>query len=165
MKLILSAKDRTVGIQGYAGTGKTTMLNRARALAEKKGWRMIGLAPSASAVQTLASEAGIETETLQRFLARNAGVSEGRLTKKGAKEMRAAFSKTILVVDEGSLASTVQARDLLRIAGAVRIRGSFSSGIPNSSTPSTPASRSPSFRRQACRQRQWTRSCASAIPP
>ena len=41
VKLILSAKDRTVGVQGYAGTGKTTMLNRARTLAEKKGWRMI----------------------------------------------------------------------------------------------------------------------------
>ena len=121
VKLILSAKDRTVGVQGYAGTGKTTMLNRARTLAEKNGYRMAGLAPSASAVQTLASEAGIESETLQRFLARNAGVAEGRLTKKGAREMRAAFAKTILVVDEGSLASTVQARDLLRIANALRI--------------------------------------------
>ncbi|MCY4547220.1 MAG: relaxase domain-containing protein [Defluviicoccus sp.] len=121
VKLILSAKDRTVGVQGYAGTGKTTMLNRARTLAEKKGWRMAGLAPSASAVQTLASEAGIESETLQMFLARNAGVAEGRLTRKGAREMRAAFAKTILVVDVGSLASTVQARDLLRIANALRI--------------------------------------------
>ena len=121
MKLILSAKDRVVGVQGYAGTGKTTMLNRARALAEKKGWRMTGLAPSASAAQTLATEAGIPTETLQMFLARNAGVAEGRLTKKGAKEMRAAFAKTILVVDEGSLASTVQARDLLRIAAELRM--------------------------------------------
>ncbi len=121
VKLILSAKDRTVGVQGYAGTGKTTMLNRARTLAEKKGWRMAGLAPSASAAQTLASEAGIPTETLQMFLARNAGVAEGRLTKKGAREMRAAFAKTILVVDEGSLASTVQARDLLRIAAELRI--------------------------------------------
>ena len=121
VKLILSAKDRTVGVQGYAGTGKTTMLNRARVLAEKKGYRTAGLAPSASAVQTLASEAGIESETLQRFLARNAGVAEGRLSKKGAKEMRAAYAKTILVVDEGSLASTVQARDLLRIATALRI--------------------------------------------
>ena len=121
VKLILSAEDRVVGVQGYAGSGKTTMLDRARVLAEKKGYRMIGLAPSASAVQTLAAEAGIQSETLQMFLARNAGVAEGRLTRKGAKEMRAAFAKTILVVDEGSLASTVQARDLLRIANEIRI--------------------------------------------
>ena len=121
VKLILAAEDRVIGVQGYAGSGKTTMLDRARVLAAKKGYRMIGLAPSASAVQTLAAEAGIESETLQMFLARNAGVAEGRLTTKGAKEMRGAFAKTILVVDEGSLASTVQARDLLRIANELRI--------------------------------------------
>ncbi len=121
VKLILSATDRVVGVQGYAGTGKTAMLDRVRTLAEKKGWRMVGLAPSASAVKTLASETGIESETLQRFLARNAGAAEGRLTEKGERAMRAAFDRTILVVDEGSLASTVQARDLLRIAAAFRI--------------------------------------------
>ena len=121
VKTILSSKDRVVGVQGYAGTGKTTMLDRARQLAAKSGYRMIGVAPSASAARTLASEARIETETLQRFLARNAGIAEGRLTPKGAREMRAAFRKTVLVVDEGSLASTVQARDLLRIAAAIRI--------------------------------------------
>ena len=119
--LILSSKDRVVGVQGYAGTGKTTMLGRARALAEKSGYRMIGLAPSASAAATLGSEAGIGSETLQRFLARNAGVAEGRLTPRGEREMRASFRKTVLVVDEGSLASTVQARDLLRIADRLRI--------------------------------------------
>ena len=116
VKLILSERDRVVGVQGYAGTGKTTMLNRARALLEKRGYELKGLAPSASAAQTLAAEAHIETETLQRFLARNAGIAEGRLTKKGARDMRAAFQKTVLVVDEGSLASTVQTRNLLRIA-------------------------------------------------
>ena len=121
VKLILSEKDRTVGVQGYAGTGKTRMLARARTLAEKKGWRMVGLAPSASAARTLSAESGIESETLQRFLARNAGVAEGRLTRKGAREMRGRFAKTVLVVDEGSLASTVQARDLLRIAGTLRV--------------------------------------------
>ena len=121
VKLILSSKDRVVGVQGYAGTGKTTMLGRARELAERSGYRMMGVAPSASAARTLGREAGIGSETLQRFLARNAGVAEGRLTPKGAREMRAAFAKTVLVVDEGSLASTVQARDLLRIADALRI--------------------------------------------
>ena len=118
---ILSSKDRVVGVQGYAGTGKTAMLNRARALAEKNGYRMMGLAPSASAVQTLAAESGIESDTLQGFLARNAGVAEGRLSRKAAHRMRKSFSKTVLVVDEGSLASTVQARDLLRIANSLRI--------------------------------------------
>ncbi len=121
VKLILSSKDRVVGVQGYAGTGKTTMLRRANALAGKNGYRMMGLAPSASAVKTLGTEAGIESETLQLFLARNAGIAEGRLTAKGAREMRAAWRKTVLVVDEGSLASTVQARDLLRIANALRV--------------------------------------------
>ena len=121
VKLILSSRDRVVGVQGYAGTGKTTMLDRARTLAEKKGWRTVGLAPSASAVKTLVSEAGIESETLQGFLARNTGVAEGRLTRKGERQMRAAFARTILVVDEGSLASTVQTRDLLRVANAFRI--------------------------------------------
>ena len=121
VKLILSERDRVVGVQGYAGTGKTTMLNRARALLEKRGYELKGLAPSASAAQTLAAEAHIETETLQRFLARNAGVAEGRLTRKGEKSMRAAFKKTVLVVDEGSLASTVQTRNLLRIARELRL--------------------------------------------
>ena len=119
--MILSSKDRVVGVQGYAGTGKTTMLNRARALSEKQGYSMLGLAPSASAVKTLSAEAGIQTETLQGFLARNAGVAEGRLSDKGARDMRNAFSRTVLVVDEGSLASTVQTRDLLRVAKTLRV--------------------------------------------
>ena len=121
VKLVLSGKDRVVGVQGYAGTGKTTMQRRPRALMGRKGYKVRGLAPSASAARTLEAEAGIGRETLQRFLARNAGVAEGRMTRKGAREMRAAFRKTALVVDEGSLASTVQARDLLRIADALRI--------------------------------------------
>ena len=35
--------------------------------------------------------------------------------------MREAFRKTVLVVDEGSLASTAQARDLLKIANVLRL--------------------------------------------
>ena len=121
VRLILSEYDRVVGVQGYAGTGKTTMLDRARALLEKRGYEVKGLAPSASAARTLEAEAGIKSETLQRFLARNSGLAQNRLTKKAEKEMRAAFKMTVLVVDEGSLASTVQARDLLRVANTLRL--------------------------------------------
>ena len=107
VKLILSGADRVVGVQGYAGSGKTTMLSRARALLENRGFEVRGLAPSASAARTLEGEAAIGAETLQRFLALHAGVAAGRMTEKGEKEMRSQFAKTVLVVDEGSPTSTV----------------------------------------------------------
>ena len=121
VKSILASKDRVVGVQGYAGTGKTTMLKRLRALAQSQGYRTVGLAPSASAAKTLANESGIRSETLQRFLARHDGIAEGRGTAAGLRKLRAANAKTVLVVDESSLASSAQMRSLLRIATALRL--------------------------------------------
>ena len=124
-------KDSETGRVGHTGDQKTVIatfrhdtsrnLDPALHTHSVKGYAVRGLAPSASAARTLAAEAGIETETLQRFLARYNGVAEGRMTSKGQKEMRVVFAKTALVVDEGSLASTVQARDLFRIADALRM--------------------------------------------
>ena len=121
VRTILAAKDHVIGVQGYAGTGKTTMLKRVRVLAERRGYRVAGLAPSASAANTLGKEAGIESETLQRFLARHAGLIEGRGTAKGLRNLRSRFARTILVVDESSLASSEQMRGLLRAATTLRL--------------------------------------------
>ena len=121
VKTILTAKDRVIGVQGYAGTGKTTMLKRLRVLAESRGQRVIGLAPSASAANTLEQESGIASETLQRFLARHAGVIECRGTSRGIRRLRGQFAKTVLVVDESSLASSEQMRGLLRAATTLRL--------------------------------------------
>ena len=49
VRTILLAPDRMVGVQGRAGTGKTTMLRHVRALAGKRP--VIGLAPSAAAAR------------------------------------------------------------------------------------------------------------------
>ncbi|MDE0032349.1 MAG: relaxase domain-containing protein [Deltaproteobacteria bacterium] len=121
VKMILTSADRVVGVQGYAGTGKTTMLDRLRALLESRGYRTMGLAPSASAARTLERESEIGSETLQRFLAQHAGIGEGRGTPKGLRGLRASFSKTVLVVDESSLASSEQMRGLLRAATTLRV--------------------------------------------
>ena len=121
VKMILTSADRVVGVQGYAGTGKTTMLDRLRALLESQGYRTMGLAPSASAARTLERESEIGSETLQRFLAQHAGIGEGRGTPKGLRGLRASFSKTVLVVDESSLASSEQMRGLLRAATTLRV--------------------------------------------
>ena len=98
-----------------AGTGKTTMLKRLRALGESRGYRTIGLAPSASAAQTLANESGIQSETLQRYLARHDGIAHGRGTAAGLRKLRAANARTMLVVDESSHASSGQ----LTVAGGM----------------------------------------------
>ena len=103
--LILGEGDGIVGVQGYAGTGKTTMLKEVVALAGAE--RITGLAPSSSAARTLSREAGIATRTLQWFLTRYGDRTE---------ETEGLLEGTVLVVDEMSLASTDQTRRLLRIA-------------------------------------------------
>lgn len=67
-RLILGNKDRYVGVQGYAGTGKTTMLNVVKVVAEEQGYAVRGLAQSASAAATLEAETGIKSQTIESFL-------------------------------------------------------------------------------------------------
>lgn len=78
--MLLTARDRFVGIQGLAGTGKSHMLSKAVAgiraeaalLSGTQGYRVIGLAPYASQNQALAA-LGMESQTLASFLARTSG--------------------------------------------------------------------------------------------
>lgn len=87
VRTVRASKDRVVAVQGYAGTGKTTMLKRLRALGKSRGCRALGRAPSASAAKTLQAGSGIESETLQRWLARHGGWAEE--APRGAREVHA----------------------------------------------------------------------------
>ena len=100
---VLSSPDRVQGIQGYAGTGKTTTLSVVRAALETQGYAVEGFAPTSRAARQLA-EAGLETATLQGFLAR--GTNREGLEKKH-----------FYFVDESSLASTNQMREFLARLG------------------------------------------------
>ncbi len=96
---VLNSPDRIHGIQGFAGTGKTTALSAVRSAAESQGYRVQGFAPTSRAARQL-SEAGIEAATLQRFLAH-----------PGNPDLRE--RKHLYLVDESSLASTNQIREFL----------------------------------------------------
>lgn len=114
--LILTSKDRIVAVQGYAGTGKTYMLETVRKIAEKHEHKLIGLATSASAARTLQDSAGLESKTIHGFLYRYNGVINDRATIKGLEKMTEDFKNTIVVVDEASLASTNQITALMKLS-------------------------------------------------
>ena len=101
---VLSSRDRIQGIQGFAGSGKTTTLAAIRTAAEGQGHQVEGFAPTSRAARQL-KEAGIEAGTLQAFLAR---------TGNPDAEER----KHLYLVDESSLASTNQVREFLSRLGA-----------------------------------------------
>ncbi len=68
---LLLHPDQVQGIQGDAGTGKTAALEFVRGLAEARGWRVQGMATSASAAKELGASSGIQSETVAMFQAKN----------------------------------------------------------------------------------------------
>lgn len=120
--LILNTRDLVVGIQGSAGTGKTTVLNNVKSIACHKRFELIGLAPTKAAVNILKKEVGIESQTLHLFLAKYQGVLEGRGTKEGRIKMKNDFHNKIVVLDEASLSATNHIHDLLKLSKELRFR-------------------------------------------
>jgi len=100
---VLSAPDRIQGIQGFAGSGKTTTLTAIRSAAERQGYQVEGFAPTSRAAHQL-NEAGIDAGTLQGFLVRT-----------GNPDLQE--HKHLYFVDESSLASTNQMREFLARIG------------------------------------------------
>jgi conjugative relaxase-like TrwC/TraI family protein len=101
---VLSTPDRIQGIQGFAGSGKTTTLVVMRTAAESQGYHVEGFAPTSRAARQL-KDAGIEAGTLQGFLARGSNPD-------------APENKHFYFVDESSLASTNQMREFFARIGA-----------------------------------------------
>ena len=95
---ILSSRDQVAALEGVAGAGKTTSLAAIREAAERDGYKVEGFAPTSRAAQKL-GEAGIESSTLQRHLARSQEPYDGQ--------------KRLYVLDESSLASTKQMNEFL----------------------------------------------------
>jgi conjugative relaxase-like TrwC/TraI family protein len=101
---ILASCDQITALEGAAGTGKTTALAAVRDAAEREGYQVEGFAPTSRAAHKLA-EAGIESSTLQRHVAR------------GDSETSAIDQKHLYVLDESSLASTKQMHTFLERLG------------------------------------------------
>ncbi|HKY29479.1 MAG TPA: AAA family ATPase, partial [Pyrinomonadaceae bacterium] len=123
VEAILSSRDQIIGLQGGAGTGKTTALSVVREAAEGEGYQVRGFAPSTRAAQQL-RESGIETETIQKFLCR---------------QQQPPTVSRLFVLDESSLASTkhvykffarLEPEDKVLLVGDVRQHQAVEAGSP-----------------------------------
>jgi len=100
IKTTLNTKNRIIGVQGYAGTGKTTMLTAVKQIAEKENYILKGMAPSAAAVKQLTNSTGIHSQTLSSMLI--------ELKQSPQTDL----SNTLFILDEASMASTKQMDEL-----------------------------------------------------
>ncbi len=102
---VLTSRDQVQGLQGRAGSGKTSVLATIREGAEQSGYVVEGFAPTSRAARQL-RDVGIKADTLQRFLAGG-----------GPQAADDPASKHLYMLDESSLASTQQMRDFLHKIG------------------------------------------------
>lgn len=99
-ELIVSASNRVVGVQGFAGTGKSHMLDTAKQMIEAEGYHVRALAPYGSQVKAL-RELNVEANTLASFL---------RAKDKNID------SRTVLVIDEAGVVPTRLMEQTLKLA-------------------------------------------------
>jgi conjugative relaxase-like TrwC/TraI family protein len=105
---ILASRNRVIGLQGTAGTAKTsTVLAAIAREAEARGVQVTALAPTASAAHVLGEVLDTRADTLARHL-----LAPGRPTPK----------ERLWIVDEASLISTADAAKLLGLAESHRAR-------------------------------------------
>ena len=95
---VFISREKLVGLDGIAGAGKTTALAVIREGAEAQGYKVEGFAPTSRAAQKLA-DAGMETSTLQKHLARGQQPDTGE--------------RRLYVLDESSLTSTKQMHEFV----------------------------------------------------
>jgi len=125
LRQMLVSRDRIIGLQGGAGTGKTTVLASVRMAAEHAGYEVEGFAPTTRATSLLA-ESGIKAQTLQRFLRTRQTTSDNDRPH-------------LYVLDESSLASTnnlhkffarIGTEDRVLLVGDARQHQSIEAGSP-----------------------------------
>lgn len=100
----LTGEGRYVGVQGFAGTGKTFMVDRLSHYAGQSGYEVKGFAPSHQAVQELTSVLG-SAETLAKIT-----------TAERHHPQDIDNSKSILLVDEASMVSAQDMRSFMDYA-------------------------------------------------
>jgi conjugative relaxase-like TrwC/TraI family protein len=97
------SKDQTAIVQGFAGTGKTTLFDAVKYIADANGIKVIGLSNDGAAAEILQKETGIKSQTVKSFIAEHSNKTEHQFKEE----------PTLFVWDEASKLGVIDARDFL----------------------------------------------------
>lgn len=108
---ILTGFDQFSGVQGSAGTGKTTMLEFVREAAEARGWKVLGMSNGAAQAAKLEQDSGIPSTTTASFLARTAKENAANLANAARQPGQA---QLLYVNDEASMSGQQDFNGVIR---------------------------------------------------
>lgn len=111
LRQMVSSRDLFLGVQGYAGVGKTYMLKGYKQIADDQSHKILGFAPTNNAAQILQKESGIETNTTAKLV----------WNIKNNKTSEYAGVRTFLV-DEGSLLGSKDLKTIADYAMAKKVQ-------------------------------------------
>lgn len=108
---ILSTDSQFIVAQGVAGSGKSTSLEIVKNVAEANGIKVVALAPTGTATDNLAKEAGIsESYTVAKFIQTNG----------------ADIKDAVVIIDEAGMLGLRDTHELIKIAEANNLKLVFS---------------------------------------
>lgn len=111
----LTGPDRYVAVQGYAGTGKTFMVEKVAHYAAESGYDIKAYGPSHKSVEELKAVVG-HGETLAKLVTAERARSTEQSADNGRPDPAQDNSKKVLLVDEASMVSSQDMRTLMDYA-------------------------------------------------
>ncbi|MDA8260699.1 MAG: relaxase domain-containing protein, partial [Betaproteobacteria bacterium] len=122
--MILTGDDRFQGVQGLAGTGKTTMLEFVREAAQSKGWSIVGHSNGSEQAAKMEQESGIKSTTTARHLIDEHKAADTEV-RSDVKQKPAAPIRELRIMDEASQAGQREFNDVIRTTEAAGARTVF----------------------------------------
>lgn len=121
-RMILCNDDRFQGVQGLAGTGKTTLLSFVREAVEAQGWKVSGHSNGAEQAGVMERESGIKTTTTAAHILSEREAAVQRLERG---ERVPAVTRELRIMDEASQSGARQYLDAIRSTEAAGARTVF----------------------------------------